>query len=114
MTKTEITDKSNSYKTNLIHYELKISKYNNSIDTFSKFKAYLENSLSKVKEHKKHSLIFSIICSAFAAMTVFLSWPIAIIIMGFAVGAFERLIFFTRAENKFEHCINYLSDLLEN
>ncbi len=113
MTKTEIVNKSNTYKSKVNDCESKINKCSHSIDTFGKFKAYLENSLSKVKQHKKFTLTFLCCCSAFAAISVFISIPVAIVLLVGSIVSLERFVFFTKVTSKFEHCVEYLSNVVE-
>ena len=114
MTQLEITNKSNSYKRKLNKCNQHIDNYGQSISSFSKFKNYLTQSNLKAKKHKKIALTYACVSTALALIFIFVSWPVSIGLLVASIASFERFAFFTKVSKKFQHCIDYLSNVISN
>lgn len=114
MTQAEITTKSNLYKTKLIDCENHIDGYDQSINSFQKFKNYLEKSNEKAQKMKILSLFFSCTFGALAIATIFSCLPVGLAFIFASLVSLERLAFFAKVTRKFNHCITYLTRVITN
>ena len=114
MTQAEITNKSNLYKMKLSDCDKHIDGYYHSIDSFQKFKNYLEKSNKRAKKMQRISLISSCLFGVLALATVFSCVPIGIAFVIVSAVSLERFVFFEKVTKKFSHCINYLSRVIRN
>ncbi len=112
MTKGEITNKQNIYKTELNECNTHIENYNQSISAFSTLKKIINNGKNKVLKLQKGTLVSALTCTILGILGSFFLSPAYVILVFGSAFFIERFIYFKKIGKKFERSSNCLAKIV--
>ena len=111
MTKSEIVEKVNSYKTEYNIYNYNVDQYHKTLSFFSRYKQYFSTRATKTKTLKSR-LFISAIISLFCCIGILTFSPLVAIPVGiFSVLFIERFLFYYSVNKKFQRCADIFEKL---
>ena len=114
MTKYDLSTELNNYKTEYNKYSQKVDDYSNAIKSFQEYQHYFSSRATKCKNKKNiYSTLLAISLPVSILLALF-SFPLATIVFALTVGFTERTMFYNKIFKKFDHCSNYMQNIVTN